>query len=612
MPDTHTEQVGLPERLIDDTGREALRTMFAPFSHHVELHVYADKAASHDLELAGRFSEKLAHELAECSDLISAHMHDSSELEPHAPMQLGFPRITVTEAGSSHPLLTMLGAPLGKEGAALVQAVIMAGTGKNDLTDKTRETVRGIRESRSILIFGSASCPYCPGQMTLAASFAQENPEYITACAVAAEQFSELAERYKVGGVPHTVVNKKHFVVGLQPENQFADFVATLKGGSMQVAAEASAAAGGYDPSADAIFGAGGADGAGGTKDAPSPQSGHVAESMNTAFSAPGAAAGSGGAHEESLGVIEKTGDEFHCDLLVLGGGPAGLTAAIYGGRAGLNVTVLDAGILGGQVALTPLVENYPGFSAVTGEALINSMTAQAKRYSHLRANVSVTGLKHENSVFIAETGRGSYTGKALVLATGSTWRKLNVPGEAVFSGKGVHYCASCDGYLYVGKKIAIAGGGNSALTDALHLKNLGADVTIIHRRDAFRAERALVNAVERQGIPVIWDSCITAILGKDSVTALRLKNLKNGEESELPISGVFISVGQDPNSRPARALGAELTENKSIKTDTHMRTSVERLYAAGDVTGGFQQIVTAVAQGAQAAHSAFEDLQKD
>ena len=313
----------------------------------------------------------------------------------------------------------------------------------------------------------------------------------------------------------------------------------------------------------------------------------------------------------ETYGVTQGKGDEFNPDLLILGGGPAGLTAAMYAARAGLSVTVLDSGMLGGQVPLTQVVENFPGFKNISGAQLADNFIAQAAEYAHLRGNMQITNLENKNGGFIASTSNGLYHGRALLIATGASWRKLNVPGEAALSGRGVHYCASCDGYMYTGKKILVIGGGNTALTDALHLNNLGIEVTIVHRRDEFRAEMALANAVKKHGLKVLWNTVVLALEGQDKLTGVRLRNVQSKEETAVDTDAVFVSVGQSPNSRPALAVGAKLAADGSIIVDDKKRSTTPLVYAAGDVTGGFQQIVSAVAAGALAANTAFEDLQK-
>ncbi len=430
--------------------------------------------------------------------------------------------------------------------------------------------------------------------MALASAFARENSKYITAYAIAGDQYPDMSKHYNVGGVPHTVVNEVHAVVGLMPDEPFAKFIKALDKSALgqyaQVYAKGATDDNGYCPDEDAVFG----------PDAEA-ASAKAAESVLGEDAAEAA---------ESYGLIEAKGDEFNPDLLILGGGPAGLTAAVYAARAGLTVTLLDHGMLGGQVALTPQIENYPGFKSISGTKLVGNMIAQAQEYAHLRGNMQITNLEQKDGKFIAHTSNGQYSGKTLLLATGASWRKLNVPGEAVLSGRGVHYCATCDGYMYVGKRVIIIGGGNTALTDALHLKNLGMEVTLVHRRDKFRAEQALVNSVNKHGINIIWNSTVKEVLGREKVTGLILTDVNTNAETTVETDGVFVSIGQDPNSRPAMAVRAALTPERYIQVDAKGRTNVPRVYAAGDVTGGFMQIVTATASGALAANTAFEDLQ--
>jgi thioredoxin reductase (NADPH) len=452
-----------------------------------------------------------------------------------------------------------------------------------------------------------------------------ERPDLISAYLVSVGEFPEMAEDYGVDGVPHTVVNKRHSLVGLQQDAPFAEFVLNPGGAAPSVKLDMEQ---GFNPGDDDVFG--GADFTAESQVAPEAQpetesqaAGKVQvpekpqQATGMAFSsgiASGASeqAAKAGAPAGQLGVVREKGDEFNCDLLILGGGPAGLTAAVYGARSGLDVTLLDSGMLGGQVLLTPLVENYPGFKGMAGVSLAESMVEHARQYAHLRGNLQITNLQKINEYFVASTSNGEYRGRALLIATGSSWRKLGIPGELVFSGRGVHNCASCDGYIYVGKKIAVVGGGNAALTDALHLRNLGIDVSIIHRRDQFRGEDALAEAVIRSGVNVLWDSVPLEILGREKLSGLKIKNVKTDAEQVLDVDGVFVCVGHEPNSRPAKAVGAALNRDGSIAVDAQMRASVPLVYAAGDVTGGFLQIVMAVAKGAQAAHTAFVDLQQN
>ena len=308
-----------------------------------------------------------------------------------------------------------------------------------------------------------------------------------------------------------------------------------------------------------------------------------------------------------------QPGESREVDLVILGAGPAGLTAGIYAGRAGLKTVVLEKSALGGQVSLTPVVENYPGFAKIAGVALMDITAAQARQYCEILYDEPSAYEAGAQGVTVKTSGL-EFTAKALLIATGATWKKLEVPGEIEFFGHGVNYCATCDGYLYKGRKVAVVGGGNTALTDALYLKNLGVDVTVIHRRDRFRAEQYLQDSVTRENIPRVMQAQVEAILGETAVRAVRLKDTATGESREIALDGVFVAIGETANTEPALALGCALTQSGDIQVDARMRTNVPRVYAAGDVTGGggTRQIVTAVGQGAVAAMAIFEDLARE
>ncbi len=297
-------------------------------------------------------------------------------------------------------------------------------------------------------------------------------------------------------------------------------------------------------------------------------------------------------------------------DIVVIGGGPAGLTAAMYGERSGLKSIVLEKANVGGQISITPVVENYPGFVQIAGKTLVDLMAKQTLEYSALLQGVGVNDIKKKDGTIEVNTGRGIYNAKAVIIATGADNRKLKVPGEDRLAGRGVSYCATCDGYLFKdGKNVIVAGGGNSALTDALYLDSLGAHVTIIHRRDVFRAEDRLQQSIFQRNIPVEWDSIIQEISGEKIVEKVLLKNTKTGKAKTLTAQAVFIAIGYVPNNGIAKKLGLDMDKEGYIKVDANMRTSIPFVYAAGDITGGIKQIVTAVSQGATAALTIFEDI---
>ena len=301
-------------------------------------------------------------------------------------------------------------------------------------------------------------------------------------------------------------------------------------------------------------------------------------------------------------------GDVSYHDLVIIGSGPAGLTAGIYAKRAGLDAVVLEKGIVGGQVSITPEVENYPGFINIGGKMLMDMIHEQAKQYVDVLTGQTVEEIKIGKNLEVLTQDR-AFVADAVIYAAGASWKKLGVPGEDRFMSRGVSFCASCDGFMYKGRKVAVVGGGNTALTDALHLKNLGVDVFIVHRRDSFRAERHLVESVLREEIPVHWNSLVEEIGGKEALEFISIRHVKTDEKQRIPVDGVFLAIGIVPNVQAVSHLGLAQEPGGYIRVDRLGRTSIPRIYAAGDITGGVQQIVTAVSEGASAAMAVFEDL---
>ena len=305
----------------------------------------------------------------------------------------------------------------------------------------------------------------------------------------------------------------------------------------------------------------------------------------------------------EGTGEVEK-------DLVIIGAGPAGLTAAIYAERSGLNSVVLEKGNIGGQVAITPVVENYPGFTRIGGKTLMDMMAQQAIQYTEIHEGEEVLEAEKKEEFFELKTNRAIYKAKAILVASGAESKKLGVSGEKEFQGRGVSYCASCDGYFFKdGKKVIVVGGGNTAATEALYLKNIGVDVTIVHRRDKLRAERFLQESLVANNIPILWNRVVKEIKGDKFVTQVVIENLAEKATDTLPIDGVFVAIGYVPSNELAMKLGVETGEEGYIKVDKGHRTNVKGVYAAGDITGGFKQIVTAVGQGSLAASTIFEDI---
>ena len=297
-------------------------------------------------------------------------------------------------------------------------------------------------------------------------------------------------------------------------------------------------------------------------------------------------------------------------DLAIVGGGIAGLSAAIYAGRSGLKAVVLERGPAGGVAHNAPLVENYPGFEEISGPELTARMRQQASKYAEIRELVDASSVKGEGPFEIA-LADGTLKARAIVFATGAMYKRLGLPGEMRLAGKGVSYCATCDGFFFRGKKVYMIGGGNSAISEALHLHKTGVDVTVLHRRDALRAEKQTCDAYSAMGGKVELGIVVEDILGETSVTGIRVRRHGSSEAEILPCSGVFISIGYAPNNALAKAVGVSLAEDGSIVVDSRQRASARYVYAAGDITQGYKQMVTAAAQGATAALAAFEDLTK-
>lgn len=299
-------------------------------------------------------------------------------------------------------------------------------------------------------------------------------------------------------------------------------------------------------------------------------------------------------------------------DIIIIGAGPGGLTAGIYAGRQGTKNLIIDRDLAGGIGREVPEMENYPGFDKISGLELIEKMKAQAIKNTEIHEMEEVTEIiKNDTEYrFTVRTTKDTYQSKTIILATGSSHRHLEAKGEDEFKGKGVSYCATCDGFFFAGRDIIMVGGGNSALQEALYLKNLGANVTVVHRRDEFRAQKHLQNQIKEKEIPTILNATVEEIKGDMLVESVVLKNTKTGELTEIPTNGVFISVGYIPHTELAQQLGVELDESGHIIIDKEQKTNVSYVYAIGDVCIGLKQWVVACGEGAVAATSAFEDIQ--
>ena len=306
-------------------------------------------------------------------------------------------------------------------------------------------------------------------------------------------------------------------------------------------------------------------------------------------------------------------------DIIIIGAGPAGLTAGMYAGRQNSKTLVIDKAMAGGLGLEVPMMQNYPGFDLIAGMELIQKMKTQSENYCEILENTVIDSIEKTDDGFHLKTknspllmsgddeGKKEFFTKSIILATGASHRHLNIPGEEEFLGRGVAYCATCDGMFFIGKDILMVGGGNSAAQEALYLKNLGCNVKLVHRRDELRCEHHLQKALEENGIEVLWNSTIQEIKGEmvvDSVTLLR-----DGAEEDYKTDAVFVAIGDDPSNELAKDLGVALDDDGYIITDKNQATNVKGVYSAGDITGGVKQWIVACGEGAVAAISAYNDM---
>ena len=298
-------------------------------------------------------------------------------------------------------------------------------------------------------------------------------------------------------------------------------------------------------------------------------------------------------------------------DMIIIGGGPGGYTAALYAARAGLDVIVLEKLSAGGQMALTSQIDNYPGFEdGIDGFTLGEKMQAGAEKFGAKTEYAEVFSVDLKSIPKVVETSEGTFYGHTVVLATGASPRELDVSGEKELVGRGVHYCAACDGMFYKGKTVVIVGGGNTAAADAFVLSRIAKKVILVHRRDTLRATKVYHDPLMRaENVEFRWNSTVSEFISDGKVTGVKIKDVNTGEESVIECDGVFISVGRKPATELVKDQ-LELDSGGYVIADESTKTNIPGVYAVGDVRiKKVRQIVTAVADGAVAAHEAEEYL---
>jgi thioredoxin reductase (NADPH) len=293
-------------------------------------------------------------------------------------------------------------------------------------------------------------------------------------------------------------------------------------------------------------------------------------------------------------------------EIVIIGGGPAGLAAGLYAARARRKTVLLEKGVIGGQIALTELVENYPGVPSVNGFDLAQTMLRQAEGYGMETQFVETTALEQEGDLWLVRTAADEYVAKAVIVTAGADYNKLGVPGEERLTGRGVSYCATCDAAFFKGQHVAVVGGGDAALDEGLFTTRHVEKATVIHRRDQLRASAILQErAFANPKMEFVWNTVVTEILGEDGVTAVRLQNRQTGEESTMDVAAVFIFIGQHPNTDFLRGL-VPTDEGGHAVVNEWMETELRGLYVAGDARqNAARQVVSSAGDGATAAIAA-------
>ncbi len=302
-------------------------------------------------------------------------------------------------------------------------------------------------------------------------------------------------------------------------------------------------------------------------------------------------------------------------DVIIIGGGPAGLSAGLYASRAALKTVILERGMPGGQAATTDRIDNYPGFpEGIPGPDLMMKMDEQSRRFgTEIKFTEVLSVNQKPDGNFEIKTYDGDFTARSVIIATGARSKPLEVPGENEFMGRGVSYCATCDGAFFQGKTVAVVGGGDSAIQEGIFLTKFAEKVYVIHRRNELRATKVLQEkAMAHPRIEFILDSVVTGVLGKDHVEAVKIRNLRTNEEKAVAVDGVFVYIGKEPSTELFRGF-VEIDERGYIITDEKMQTSRRGVFAAGDVRQTpLRQVVTAVADGAVAAVSAEQYIEHE
>jgi thioredoxin reductase (NADPH) len=522
------------QEMANENFMRQLKQTFDQFSHDIPIYLFTQRGMD---DIFAQTNRQIVRTFRQLSSKITFKEY---HLDHELAQKYNVDRSPTLLIAPERVSIRWLGAPLGEEGRTFLETLILVGLGQSNLNEQSLKVLNKIDTPRSVKLFVSATCPYCPQQAVNAVKAAIEKPELISLELIDIQCELELADQYSAHSVPQTFANDVLIAQGAQTEEVFALSLLKL-----------------------------------------APQ---------------------------TIFIPESDAELVESDLVIIGGGPAGLSAGIYAVRSGLKTVIIERDALGGQIATTPIVENYPGFTQVGGKTLVDIMVSHALQYVQIFPGEEVVDIEPGNPINVTTSRRRFHT-KTVLLATGASHRHLGVPGESRLGGRGVSYCSTCDGPLFKGKKVVMIGGGNSAVTEALHLHHIGCDVTMIHRRDTLRAQDFLTQQLAKTNIPVLWNTEVKEIRGKERVEEILIVNSQTNETSTLKVDGVFMAIGYRPAVDLATKIGVDLTPDGYIKQDSQHRTNIPGIYSAGDVEGGYKQIVTASGQGAGAAMTIFEDI---
>ena len=538
--------------VIDESIKVKLEQIFSKLVSPVKLLFFTQQNACPSCAR----QRELLEELSALSEKIKLEVYDFV-LNSEEAISYQIDKIPATAViGEKNYGIRFYGLTFGYEFDSLLESIIIVSTGHSGLKPQLEGLIKEVSEPVHMQVFVTLTCPYCPEIVRIVHQFALINNN-IQADIIESSEFPQLVQRYNVYGVPKTVINETHSFEGTLTAE--ATYLELLKAVNPEK----------YRRLEETIQG------------------------------------------NQELYKIKTIDEKHEYEVIIVGGGPAAMTAAIYCSRKGLDVALI-AKKLGGQVTYTGDIENYLGLPNLSGEQMTKAFSNHLERYPIIELlGVEVLQVKKVDNDFIVDTEKGKhFKAKSIIYCAGKEYLRLGVPGENSFIGKGIGFCATCDAPLYKGKRVAVVGGGNSAFTAIRDLLNFATEIHLIHRRKEFRADIELVNElVKAKSVFVHTPMVVSEFLGKDNLTGVRLESIDSKDKLDLNIDGVFLEIGLAPNTDSLKDL-IELNELGEVPTDRFQSTSMKGLFAAGDVTDvSEKQICIAVGQGAMAALTAHKYL---